>query len=151
VIEANRSNQNYSTAFCRIGSSAKTPRLGRNAIPGASSNLGGQFSGPIFRSVTASRELPGDLTLARTIFRVRGLSTSSRFRHEYYVTADNDQTDGGRSETYGTKAWTAQMSASGVWTVNQLVVDELAARSMGNPSVVSVTLAVGDNTGGLIQ
>lgn len=159
-ISNNRSNINYTTSFVRVGTSAKSVRIGPLVYPLNDGTAVGAAHAynvfPItansFRTAECSMELTGDLTATRTIFRVRAMGGApSRYRLKYYLKAISTASGAGSSETFGIKSWTAKQASTGVWTTNSAVADEVTERTLNTASALTVGLLDGDNTGGLVQ
>jgi hypothetical protein len=101
---------------------------------------------------TAVKALSGDLTGTNNIFFVSpALGTGAMIRIRYFLVADQSDFDPGtRDETFGVKSLTAIMTSGGVWGAITAQADEIAERTKGTASVVTVSLVNGTAAGAYI-
>ena len=106
-----------------------------------------QFNG---LPVSDSYQHTGDLTVAKNLAKVKNPGGTMLIRVRYYLTADNTDLTGTRSETRGVKSAIYQLSTSGAWTLVTAFANELAEITKNTASVLTIATANGDFSGAMV-
>lgn len=145
--------QYHSYVECDITDGAAQPTLNKDFINTEFKGvLRSTPNGTGFFVSRASTTREGDLSTSQSAFKVSpALGTGAQFRVKYYLVGNQADTNpASRDETFGIKTFSATMTTTGVWAIQQAVGPEVTERVLGTGSTLNISLVNGGDTGAFI-